>query len=67
MSDNARQEFVAHVRKSDGSEQLLYDHLTGTADIAKTLAIYQFLEQVNQLQQKKELEFLTMKCHTSLV
>jgi len=30
--------FIAHVRKSDGSEQLLYDHLIGTAEIAKTLA-----------------------------
>lgn len=31
-------EYIAHVRKSDGSEQLLYDHLTGTAEIAKNLA-----------------------------
>ncbi|WP_350559704.1 CRISPR-associated helicase Cas3' [Psychrobacter sp. CAL346-MNA-CIBAN-0220] len=30
--------FIAHVRESDGSEQLLYDHLTGTAQIAKALA-----------------------------
>ena len=37
-SNSADQTFIAHVRKSDGSEQLLYDHLTGTAEIAKTLA-----------------------------
>lgn len=37
-SDTAGQKFVAHVRASDGSEQSLYDHLTGTAEIAKTLA-----------------------------
>ena len=37
-SDNARQEFIAHVRASDGAEQSLYAHLTGTAEIAKTLA-----------------------------
>lgn len=38
QSDTAKQEFIAHVRKSDGEEQLLYDHLTGTAGIAKNLA-----------------------------
>ncbi len=30
--------FIAHVRQGDGAEQLLYDHLTGTAEIAKKLA-----------------------------
>ncbi|GAA0314115.1 CRISPR-associated helicase Cas3' [Psychrobacter aestuarii] len=30
--------FIAHVRQSDGAEQPLYDHLTGTAAIAKALA-----------------------------
>ncbi len=30
--------FIAHVRASDGSEQLLYDHLIGTAKISKALA-----------------------------
>lgn len=33
-----KQVFIAHVRKYDGSTQSLYDHLTGTAEIAKTLA-----------------------------
>lgn len=32
------QEFIAHVRQSDGAIQPLYDHLTGTAEIAKKLA-----------------------------
>lgn len=32
------QHFIAHVRTSDGSEQRLYDHLIGTAQIAKDLA-----------------------------
>ncbi|MCC3308283.1 CRISPR-associated helicase Cas3' [Psychrobacter sanguinis] len=32
------QEFIAHVRASDGAEQPLYDHLTGTAEISKRLA-----------------------------
>ena len=30
--------FIAHVRASDGHEQPLYDHLTGTAKISKNLA-----------------------------
>ena len=30
--------FIAHVRKSDGAKQSLFDHLTGTAKIAKQLA-----------------------------
>jgi CRISPR-associated endonuclease/helicase Cas3 len=37
-SVTANSGFIAHVRKSDGSEQSLYDHLTGTAKIAKNLA-----------------------------
>ena len=36
--NTANQNFIAHVRASDGSEQLLYDHLTGTAQISKALA-----------------------------
>lgn len=31
-------QFIAHVRTMDGAEQSLYDHLTGTAEIAKQLA-----------------------------
>ena len=31
-------QYIAHVRKADGAEQSLFDHLTGTADIAKQLA-----------------------------
>lgn len=34
----AQQAFIAHVRASDDSEQLLYDHLIGTAKISKALA-----------------------------
>ena len=34
-SDN---NYIAHVRKSDGAKQSLFDHLTGTAKIAKQLA-----------------------------
>ena len=30
--------FIAHVRTSDGAKQALFDHLTGTAKIAKQLA-----------------------------
>lgn len=29
---------IAHVRKSDGAEQRLFDHLIGTSTIAKSLA-----------------------------
>ncbi|WP_019673749.1 CRISPR-associated helicase/endonuclease Cas3 [Psychrobacter lutiphocae] len=32
------QQFIAHVRQVDGAIQPLYDHLTGTAQIAKKLA-----------------------------
>lgn len=38
ISNPAEREFIAHVRASDSSEQSLYAHLTGTAEIAKTLA-----------------------------
>ena len=38
LANNIETKFIAHVRQSDGGEQLLYDHLTGTAEIAKTLA-----------------------------
>jgi len=38
QSNADRQKFIAHVRQSDGSEQPLYDHLIGTAEIAKGLA-----------------------------
>ena len=38
QSNTERQKFIAHVRQSDGAEQPLYDHLTGTAAIAKALA-----------------------------
>jgi len=37
-STNEPFSFIAHVRQSDGAKQPLYDHLTGTAAIAKTLA-----------------------------
>ena len=30
--------FIAHVRTSDGAKQALFDHLTGTAKLAKQLA-----------------------------
>lgn len=33
-----KNKFIAHVRQSDGAEQSLYDHLTGTAQIARQLA-----------------------------
>lgn len=38
QANSLEQQFIAHVRQSDGAEQLLYDHLTGAAEIAKTLA-----------------------------
>ncbi|MGP4716539.1 CRISPR-associated helicase Cas3' [Psychrobacter sp. T6-6] len=38
QSNTDEQKFIAHVRQSDGSEQLLYDHLIGTAQISKALA-----------------------------
>lgn len=38
QSNTDKQKFIAHVRQSDGSEQLLYDHLIGTAKITKALA-----------------------------
>mgnify|MGYP006121084225 CR=1 FL=1 len=38
QANSLEQKFIAHVRQSDGSEQLLYDHLTGTAEISKALA-----------------------------
>lgn len=38
-TENKKNEaFIAHVRASDGSEQQLYDHLTGTAQTSKALA-----------------------------
>lgn len=36
--DNKKR-FIAHVRQEDGAEQSLYAHLTGTAEIAKRLAV----------------------------
>lgn len=38
MDNKNNKPFIAHVRQSDGAEQSLYDHLTGTAQIAKRLA-----------------------------
>ncbi|WP_198335046.1 CRISPR-associated helicase Cas3' [Psychrobacter namhaensis] len=38
LSNTGEQKFIAHVRQSDGNEQPLYDHLIGTAEIAKGLA-----------------------------
>lgn len=38
MEIDEKFKFIAHVRQSDGAEQSLYDHLTGTAQIAKRLA-----------------------------
>lgn len=38
MEIDEKFKFIAHVRQSDGAEQLLYDHLTGTAQVAKRLA-----------------------------
>ena len=37
-SASIQQTFIAHVRASDGSEQLLYNHLVGTAKISKLLS-----------------------------
>ena len=39
QADSLEQKFIAHVRQSDGAEQLLYDHLTGTAEISRALAL----------------------------